>query len=171
MLAGRLERLLARAAAAPGRLAVLDTNVFLHYEPPAQVDWTRVVGAAKPRLVVPLRVIEELDEKKYTAREQVADRARAILSSLWQLLEPTGGAPAPLRENTTIEVPVEDESRDRPVDADAEVLRVCSDLGAAAADVVLVTGPGLSLRAQARLIPVMRMPDKYLRRKPTGDQR
>jgi hypothetical protein len=55
--ASRLEqlstRLRASAAwldASPGQLAVLDTHVLLHFLPPAQVKWQKVVGSSPVRL-------------------------------------------------------------------------------------------------------------------------
>ncbi len=77
-----VQSVIERANAAPGAFAVLDTHVLLHYTPPAEVPWPAVVGQPDVRLVLPLRVIEELDEKKYTARDDLADRARRLLSQL-----------------------------------------------------------------------------------------
>ena len=75
-LADRMKKLADRLEAAPGQLTVLDTHVLLHFEPPNQIPWPEIVGSPQVRLVLPLRVIEELDEKKYTARDNLADRAR-----------------------------------------------------------------------------------------------
>lgn len=97
-LADRLKSLSDRLAAAPGQLTVLDTHVLLHFQPPDQVDWPTVVGSPAVRLVLPLRVIEELDEKKYTARAKLADRARRLLSQLRTELAPNSGGPTELRE-------------------------------------------------------------------------
>jgi hypothetical protein len=38
----RLEKLADRLADGPGILAVLDANVLLHFDPPAQVNWLEV---------------------------------------------------------------------------------------------------------------------------------
>jgi PIN domain len=64
-----LELRLGRARAAPGAIAILDTNVLLHHQLPDSVAWREVIGQESVRLVIPLRVIEELDEKKYFASE------------------------------------------------------------------------------------------------------
>lgn len=166
----RLKQLQERIAAAPGRLAVLDTNVLLHYQPPSQVDWRAVLDADGARLVLPLRVVEELDEKKYAGRSDLADRARRLLSELWTRLEPTKGAPARLADGVTIELPVDDGPRRRSLDADEEVLAECETLAAARAPVTIVTGDtGMSLRAVGRGLAVTRMPDKYLRARPISE--
>jgi hypothetical protein len=165
-LASKVEHLRARLQAAPGRPTVVDTHVLLHYQPPAQVNWAQVTKSPQVRLILPLRVIEELDEKKWSAgRETLRTRARSILSDLWALLAATDGDdPVTLRDNTTIEVPIDDGPRQRTTDADEEILDICVDLKNLRQNVLLVTGDcGMSLRAKALQIPVEKMPDKYLR--------
>ncbi len=163
-LIDRLRAIQHRLDAAPGRATVVDTNVLLHYQPPWYVEWPTVAGEQEVRLVLPLRVVEELDEKKYTSRGDLADRARGLLSQLWQRLGESAGGPVPLRENTTIEVPVEDGRRERSLDADEEILDSCEQLRNVGRAPILVTGDtGMSLRAKARRLDVMRMPEKYLR--------
>ena len=56
--------------------------MLLHYVPPDQVKWSKVVKSSPLRLTIPLRVIEQLDEKKYTARDDLAGRARDYASRL-----------------------------------------------------------------------------------------
>lgn len=169
-LIDRLKHLSDRLAAAPGHLTVLDTNVLLHFHPPDQVDWPTVVGRPEVRLVIPLRVVEELDEKKYTARDNLADRARRLLGQLRSQLAPSAGGPTPLRENVTIEVPVDDGPRRRTLDADQEILDTCRELQFGGHGVTFVTlvsdDTGMTLRATAQGIRVIAMPEVYLRRKP-----
>ena len=169
-LVERLQHLQARLAAAPGQIAVLDTHVLLHFQPPQSIDWRVVLGKERVRLILPLRVVEELDMSKYREREDIADRARRMLSQLWTLLAPTAGGPVPLRDGVTIEVPVDDEPRERSRDADEAILGECALLRAVSAPVTLVTDDtGLSIRAVARGIDVVPMPEAYLRRKPKID--
>lgn len=171
-LADRVKRLADRLVAAPGQLTVVDTHVLLHFLPPEQIDWPSVVGTPTVRLVLPLRVVEELDEKKYTARDDLADRARRLLSQLRTQLAPTAGAPTSLQAEVTIEVPVGDGPRRRTVDADQEILDTCRELKSGGGPVVLVTDDtGMTLRAVSTGIQVIPMPEHYLRRKPQpGDQ-
>jgi hypothetical protein len=166
----RLQRLQARLIAAPGEITVLDTHVLLHFLPPQQIDWREVVSQNSVRLVLPLRVVEELDMSKYRERDVIADRARRLLSQLWSLLAPTAGSPAVLREGVTIEVPVDDGPRERTLDADEEILSECELLRAVGKPVTLVTDDtGLSIRATARHIGIVPMPEKYLRRRPAPE--
>lgn len=163
-LTDRLRRLQVRLDEAPGRAVVLDTNVLLHYEVPWEVKWDTVVRQEDVRLVVPLRVVEELDEKKYTSRNDLADRARRLLSQLWEMLKDSAGGPVWAREHVTIEVLIEEGTRIRTVDADEEILDSCQQLRNVGRPPILVTGDtGMSLRAKALRLDVARMPDKYRR--------
>jgi hypothetical protein len=139
-LQNRLDRFGSRLAQAGGRIAVLDTNVLLHYQPVDSIPWLQVVGVDEIRLVLPLRVIEELDAKKYTSNPRLSSRARSLLPRLWKWLRPTAGAPTQLAPGITIEVPILEEPRYRPGDADQEILDTCREFRAAGADALLVTG-------------------------------
>lgn len=166
-LADRLKRLTDRVKVAPGLLTVLDTNILLHYLPLKEIKWSSIVDSQQVCLILPLRVIEEMDEKKYTARDDLADRARRVLSQLRSLLTESKGEPTELCDNVTIEVSVYDEPRRRTLDADQEILDYCRELVSSEGNVVLVTGDiGMQLRACASGIKVVDMPEKWLRRKP-----
>lgn len=164
-LAVELEERVARLSMVTGHLTILDTHVLLHYLPPEQIDWPRVVGQTEIRLVVPLRVIEELDKKKYTAKPKLADRARRLLPQLHAVMG-TGGSPGRLRDGVTIEVPID--SRSRHSDADQEILDTCHELALiSGTQVALVTGDtGMALRAEAQDIHVVGLPEELLRNPP-----
>jgi predicted ribonuclease YlaK len=153
-----------RLALTTGRISVLDTNVLLHYLPIHQVPWPEVVESAVVRLVIPLRVIEELDAKKYSKSADLAKRARNVLPTLEQLLG-QAGRPGPVAENVTVEVPVDTGPRQRPEDADEEIIAVCRDLSQfSGRDVTLVTGDtALRIRAQAHGLVTVAVDDHYLR--------
>jgi rRNA-processing protein FCF1 len=75
-----------------GCIAVVpDTNVFLHYTFFRDLDWTKLAKdaarAKEVRLVVPLVVVEQLDEQSY--REANASRAKAALRELRSRLDLT----------------------------------------------------------------------------------
>lgn len=165
-LAGIVEdvrRRIQRAASAPGHPTVLDTHVLLHFEPPPMIPWPAVLKQPAVRLIVPLRVIEELDEKKYARRDDLADRARRILPQLEGLLG-SGGKPGAVREGVTIEVPV-GEGRIRPDNADEEILGVAQELRQfGPQQVSLVTADtAMRIRAQAYGVDVARLPAEYER--------
>ena len=169
-LVSKLDRYADRLDAAPGIMAALDTHVLLHFQRPEDVDWRSFIDAADIRLVLPLRVLEELDEKKYGQRDDLAGRARNLLGGLRTLLAPTAGAPVRIRDGVTVEVPVDDTPRRRLADADQEILNVCLDLKAVGRQVLLVSDDaGITLRAAACKIEVVAMPEKYLRVAPRAD--
>jgi predicted ribonuclease YlaK len=153
-----------RAQGTSGHIAVADTNVLRHYQPPAEIDWAGVVGGSPVRLVVPLRVIEELDAKKYARRDDLAGRARSVLPILQRTMG-NAGARGQLRKAVTVEVPIDPGTRFRPLDADEEILETCHELRQfSGRPVALVTGDtGMTLRAEAQESQVASMPDKYLR--------
>ena len=79
-----------RLSATGGTIAVLDTNILLQYEEPSKVPWRDVLGVQSVRLIVPLRVVEELDAKKYSGSKRLAERARALCLSSRRSLGATG---------------------------------------------------------------------------------
>jgi rRNA-processing protein FCF1 len=167
--ASRLERLVddleersRRLSLPDGTIAVLDTNVLLHYQPLTQIPWVDLLGSTHVRLVIPLRVIEEIDLKKYAKNAGLAKRARKLLPDLEHLLADVGGQVA---AGVTVLVPVDTGRRERPDDADEEVLTVCRDLQQfSRRSVTLVTGDtGMRLRAEAHGIGTFKLGQGYLR--------
>jgi hypothetical protein len=163
-LVADLDARIGRASEGEGHITVIDTNLLLEYERPDNVRWDEIVKMRPARIVVPLRVIEELDEKKYDRRPGLADRARRAVSWLEGAVG-TAGAPRPLRDCATIEVLIDPGPRRRPPDADREILDDCHALRQLSGQpLTLVTGDtGMLLRAQAETITVVKMPDAYAR--------
>ncbi len=146
------------------RCVVLDTNVLLHHMPPRQIDWKVVVGSDRVRLVLPIRVVEELDQKKYAGNDRLAKRARSVLSDLGGALLSTTDESVMTSDAVGLEVAPYDEPRDRPLDADLEVLTCCLALSAYSPDLVLVTGDtAMRIRAQGLNIESRPMPSRYRR--------
>ena len=160
-----LQQRIDRAGASPGSPVVIDTNVLLEFMPPTQIDWPSVLSASTVRLVVPLRVIEELDILKFDRRRpDRADRARRILPQLAAALG-DGGAPGALRQGTTIEVTSVPAPRTRPADADEEVLQTCEELQQFGSEAVTLISAdtAIRLRAQGLQILAIPMPSQYSR--------
>lgn len=163
-LKSKIQALQDWAGRSDGRCVVLDTNVLLHHLPPQQIDWKAVVGSDRPRLVVPIRVVEELDQKKYARNDRLAKRARSVLSDLGGVLLSTADEPVTVRDAIVLEIAPFDEPRDRPLDADLEILRCCLTLSAYCPDLVLVTGDtSMRIRAQGLKIEARLMPSRYMR--------
>jgi rRNA-processing protein FCF1 len=166
-----LKRRIERATGAAGHIAVLDTHLLLHFLPPEQVDWKDVVGVEPVRLFLPITVVDELDELKYTGKERVRSKARAALTNLERAVG-RGGSPGRVREGVTIEVELALSDDPRDPDADRSIMSVCLELAQLAGkpnSVSLVTGDaGMRLRAAQRDVRVVAMPEKYLREPTEG---
>jgi hypothetical protein len=71
----------------PGLIVVPDTSAFIEGVHFTELNWQQMadIDPRKPvRLVVPVLVVEELDELK-RGRDRVRDRARSVLRQLWEL--------------------------------------------------------------------------------------
>lgn len=119
------------------------------------------------RLVVPLRVVDELDKQKY-GDGKLADRAGKALRYLQEASKDRPpGRPVPIRDGdaTTLEIWVD--ADDRGGDADWAILRVAADLEAVrpATGARVLTGDlSMQLRAQVMDLKVLHLPDTYRKR-------
>jgi rRNA-processing protein FCF1 len=167
-----LKRRTERARAVVGHIAVVDTHLLLHFLPPEQ-DWKGVVGVEPVRLFMPITVVDELDELKYTGKDRVRGKARAALTNLERAVGP-GGSPGGVREGVTIEVELAFSDDPRDPDADRSIISVCAELEQLSGEpnsVSLVTGDaGMRLRAEQRDVMVVAMPEKYLREPDAGGE-
>ena len=159
-----LERRVQRLTAGGGEIAVLDTNVLLHYLPPDQIPWPQALGPGRWRLMLPVRVIEELDAKKYSGSRALSLRARDLLPRLERLVG-EAGEPRKLAADVTLEVAVDSGPRYRPQDADEEILAFCAELPQlTGANAVLVTSDtSMRLRARAQQTSVRGLDNAYRR--------
>lgn len=148
-------------------IAVLDTHVLLHYTLFTDVPWETALGADRVRVAVPLRVIDELDQKKAARRSDIADRAATVIKHIQERISGLADAPVPLRSGVTLEIArvpqIDTDAYVPPVWADAEILDTCDAVAIfASSPVTLVTGDyGMKLRASTRDIRTLVMPDEY----------
>jgi PIN domain len=112
--------------------------------PPSQIEWADVIGSPA-RLVVPLRVVRELDDKKATNTKPLRQRAEKRLHQLAGYT--LGDGPHEVRSDIGIEVVGSldlDHSAERrpPIPADVEVLDTCEALATynGGSGVCLLTG-------------------------------
>jgi hypothetical protein len=143
--------------------AVLDSNLLLHYEPIDKLPWLDVVGSKKVHLVLPLRVIEELDAKKYSSSPRLAKRARRLMPQLETIIRERHGT---VSQGVTVGVTIESGERIRPTDADEEILNISRELQYLSGKrVTLVTGDtSMLLRAESLKLRAVKMPEKHLRK-------
>jgi hypothetical protein len=55
-----------------GALAVLDSNVLMHFQLLDEILWAEVLRVSSGRLILPICVIDELDNKKYTGSDRLS---------------------------------------------------------------------------------------------------
>ena len=95
----------------PGLIVVPDTSAFIEGVYFTELNWQELANVdqqERVRLVVPILVVEELDELK-RARDRPRDRARSVLRRLWELN--SGGKQAaviPGNRPVTVEVLTDD---------------------------------------------------------------
>jgi rRNA-processing protein FCF1 len=155
-----------RLSKSPGLPSVVDTNFMIHCLRPDQIKWKSVADDVV-RLVIPIRVIEELDAMKADNKDRLRKSSREILGWLESVFTASDTGPVTLRshEATTIEILLSERPRHRPSDPDEEVLDVCHEFQRFVGESLLVTADsGMRLRARAESINVLLMPQKYLKK-------
>lgn len=150
----------------PGRLVTFDTNVLLHFQRIDLIKWHEVIASTNPiRLVIPVLVLDELDEKRYTGSQATKKAARTALKPLEErLADLESQGYAELSEGVTVEYLLAggDKRRGNP-DADildqAELLQHISSR-----EVTVATGDhGMRQRSVARGMKVATMPSRFAR--------
>lgn len=155
-----LKEMVARFGTPARTIAVLDTNVLLHHKPLTDIQWTEVIGAPQVTLVIPIRVLAEIDEKKAAPNNRkLRDRARTRINMLEPFVLGDGGV-SRVREGVEVtavgSVDLDPGARRRrPAAPDVEILDTCLALSAYAAKnaVFLVTGD-LSMKISTKLTGV-----------------
>jgi PIN domain len=108
----------------PGAVVIPDTSAFIEGDGLMDADWSRVANIPEGdlvRVVIPVLVIEELDENKRHRSNRVMERARETLNALWHLPVTAGGQRV-VRAGITVEVLLDDPwHRRRPVN-DVEIV-------------------------------------------------
>ncbi len=150
-----LEGLRDRMRRAPGLPIVVDSNVLLQWHRPDHVNWAALVKISA-RVMLPLRVIEEIDAKKYSGNARLRTRARNVLPWINGLFPEGDTGPVPLRPDATIELILEDRPRHRPDDADEEILDVSHRVVQFAGSGKLMTGDtAMRVRAMTEGLEVL----------------
>jgi rRNA-processing protein FCF1 len=122
--ASYLQYHLDRMRRAPGLPIVVDSNVLIHSQRPDYVNWMEELKS-EARVMLPLRVIEEIDAKKYSDSKRLRAHARRLLPWINGLFPEGDLGPVRLRNDATIELLLAERPRYRPADADDEVLDAC----------------------------------------------
>jgi PIN domain len=160
--AAYLERQLNRLRRAPGFPIVPDTNVWLHCQRLDNVNWDAVLGETA-QVMMPLRVIEELDAKKYSSDKIIQRRARKRLPWINRLSPDGDRGPVTLGKDATLELLLSEAPRSRPEDGDGEILEVCQETQQLVSRGKLLTGDSaMLLRARTVGLDVMLVPESWM---------
>jgi rRNA-processing protein FCF1 len=162
-----LEREVGRWETRKGALVIADTNVFVHQQQEFHiVPWAELVGASQQgaHLIVPLLVIDELDNLKRSGKDTVRTRARVTLRRIDHLLRPRQLVtlnPASATEGpTTAELLLDEPGRKRLERADAELVEVAIAVQQVAGRTVTVvtSDVGMKYRCEAADVAVVQVP-------------
>jgi rRNA-processing protein FCF1 len=155
---------LRRLADRPGRIFVPDTNALLHFTRFDRLPWPERTGQHVVRLIVPLAVIDELDNKKYARREEFQQRARELLTLIDRYETAAPDAYAQLHQGVTFEILPDEPGHFRAASTDQEILERCEFLAQVTGlPVTLVTGDsGVRINARARGIDVIKLGEEDL---------
>jgi PIN domain len=156
-------------ASRPGLPIVYDTNMLNHWRQPGDIRWREFLkGRGEQttiaRLVVPLRVIDELDRQKYGQGDLAKKAATAIRYLERVLKDNEPGQPVILRQEDAATLEVWVDSDDRSDDADLSILRCAADLDnlhRATGARVLTDDFGMRLRAGQMGLKIMRLDEEY----------
>ncbi len=165
LLLGTADRLESyrQLAERPGEVLVLDTNTFMHCTLFTQIDWLKEFNAEAVRLVLPLLVLDELDDKTFSAHARLSKRASKVLRTLDPFMDRVveAGA-AEIAPGVVLEVLHDDESHRRRGNNDTELLdRAEFLMQVIERPVTLVTTDyGMRVRSKARNLRVRVMPER-----------
>lgn len=161
--ATRVQRHLDQMRTTPGRPVVIDSNVLLQCQRLDYLDWSGHVGEPV-RVMIPLRVVEEVDSKKYGDSKRLRAIARSLTPWIDGLFSTGQPEPVRLREGATIELLLADRPRFRPQDGDEEILDIAHDVRDFAGRVSLLTADtGMRVRAQSEGLDVIAVPEAWRR--------
>lgn len=164
-IADELKKLLEQTERSQSLPLVIDTNLILEYQPIGSIDWAKIAGEPA-RLILPLRVLEELEEARYSNSKRKSRIARDELPRLVTMLEENPGEPAKVhgREDATIELFDLRHEGLRPLWADDEILDFYQTLKQFLPAARLITSDGpLLVRAKYRGFDVERGPESQRR--------
>ena len=89
------------------KYAILDTNIFLHYDI-LSIDWCKELGSNEVEIIICSTVLRELDKKKIDGNKTISDRAEKNLS----MIESYNSSKEEIRRNVKLSVNIKEPSID-----------------------------------------------------------
>ena len=144
-------------------IVVLDTNTLLQYRNPDQINWRALTSTSDILLVVPLVVLDELDDKRNAKDASLARRARKIASTIEQWTAKAGAnSPTELANGVAIAVLSEEPGHRRLPNNDDEIIAVARSLVDRGHRVLVATADGgMRTRARVRDVGALVLPDDH----------
>ena len=148
-----------------GALVIADTNVFVHHEREfTDLPWSDLVYARDGvHLVIPILVVDELDNLKRSGKEAVRTRARVTLRRLDELVRPeqlvTLQPPSGFNGAVTAELLSEEVDHVRLTRADSELAGIALDVQRVAGRpvTVITSDVGMKYRCESAGLAVIRV--------------
>lgn len=148
-----------------GSLVMPDTNVFVHHEMEfVDLPWAEVIGSHRGvHLIIPMLVVDELDNLKRSGKDVSRTRARTTLRLLDELVRPrqvTALHPSKAGlEEVTAELLLDDSGHIRLQRADSEIVEVALRVQRVAGRPVTVVtfDVGMKYRCEAAGLAVLRL--------------
>ena len=145
-----------------GIVVVPDTNILIHCGELRSINWRAAAGRDTVRVIVPLVVVDELDELKRTARDK-ADR-ETIRANMRQLKERIfglkAGTAAQLGDGVTISILPDPRGHRRLPTNDEEICDRAAALKQFGAGVVLASNDyGMHVRAKGFSLVTVEVPE------------
>lgn len=146
----------------------VDTNIFLQYQTFDEIDWPRILKSSAVCLVVPYKVVRELDKLKYdSTSDRRRSRAIVALRKISEYRDDNGGR---VRAQTAIQVEVSSPSANwlesnsyDPSDADDCIVGAIQffSIHNTNASVILFSGDyGIRLKAESRGMDCVTPPEE-----------
>lgn len=151
----------AQLAGRPGTVLMLDTNTFMHCTLFPEVDWRREFSADEVRLVVPLLVLDELDDKTFSPNNRLSKRADKVLREFDRFMNAiVRDGFAIIKDDVTLEILADEDDHRRRTNSDTELLDRAEFLHQVIEQPVTIvtTDRGMRVRGQARQLTVRQMP-------------
>ena len=105
------------------------------------MDWPDRLRVAQVRLIIPMAVVTEIDNKKYARRTEFWDRARDLLALIDSYADKSADGYTAVRAGVTVEIMADEPGHARLPDTDQEIIDRCDLLHAVTGETVtLITG-------------------------------
>ena len=144
-----------------GTPLILDTHVFLHFNSFKTIDWLKEFGLESARLIIPLVVLDQLDDKTFSPNRKLAKRADKVLRDLDEYIVNADASRTQIQSKVTLEVLVDDLSHRRKSNEDSIIIEQATFLNQILdKKVILVTGDrGMRVRSYPQGIELKFLPN------------